>query len=174
MAKEDDNLQLWFDRLRTMQSCMRQINLDTPEDLKPFYGTTHASLLLTTAQKEQFRSCFFHNTQLFITDDDLTNTGTFHELLDQVYRTLVRAVAGVFLRVAIEDGTAAPTATVTDFLKVSTQTAFPEGKSTEDLCGRLMDDMNGFFPADDAGQAAFRTLLKTAGQVVGALVNSIL
>ena len=159
MANEDDFLTSWFDRLRSMQSCMKQINNDTSADLAKFYAQKNGDLLLSATQKEQFRSCFFHQTNITIPDDDFKNGPTFHELLDLCYRPLKIAVNAVMRRVAIDNDPSFENTPVPEFGAIKASPAFPSATVVDALCQRLADDMDPFFQRGSTREDALKQAL---------------
>ena len=169
MADADDSLTTWVHQLTAMQSCMMQINTDTETDLAKFYAQKHADLLLSPHQKEQLRSCFFHKTNLTITDDAFNNCGNFHELLEACYLPLLNPVVGLLREQATDDGGPYGDMSLSEFGAVKTLTAFPAG-SIDRLCARMAADMDPLFKATNQ---AFRAILGKPDITVVAAAQSI-
>lgn len=169
MADADDSLKTWVHQLTAMQSCIMRINTDTDTDLAKFYARKHADLLLTPHQKEQFRSCFCHKTNLSITDDAFNNCGTFHELLEACYLPLLNPVVGLMRQQANDDGGPFGDMSLSEFGAVKTLTAFP-ATSIDGLCARMAAVTDPLFKANNQ---AFRAILGKPDTTVVAAAQSI-
>ena len=174
MAQEDQDLVSWFDQLRSMRTCMKNLNADTKDELAEFHRQKVADLLLTGDQKKNFQSCFFEKSQQTISEDDLKNATTFGDLLSRCYRSLSNAVLMLLRRVAIESGTATDGVTPADFAKQKTKDVYPTAEAVDTLCDRLADSMSGIFPEARAKQEDFRKKLAQADTTTGAASLSII
>jgi hypothetical protein len=170
---EDNLLASWFIQLSTMQSCMTPINNATNADLTKFYAQNWADLLGDDAQKEQFRSCCFHNANTQIPDSDFSNATTFHDLLDQCYRPLSDSVLAVIRTSAVAND---PTLAATPFQQfgtVSAAKAFPNQAAIDALCDRLCGDMDPYLVPGSPGETNLRQALAKKGAVLSDVVTSI-
>jgi len=170
MADEDDFLTGWIDQATTMQDCMANCNTDTSADLKVFLRQTHASLILSDAIKEQFRSCFFDKTQLAIPDSALASASTFRDLLDACFRPLAIAVMVVMRAVALEHNPALPSNN--SFGAVAAKTAFPDEIIAE-ITGRLAEDMPSLFTGGPVGQQTLKTLIAKANATAQSVAQGV-
>jgi hypothetical protein len=97
----DEYLQLWFKYLKQLQFCTQQISTDTPDDIVDFANAKHAKIFQGSApHQEQFKSCVFAHTHLYIPDSTFTKTDTFLAFLEYIYLPLHGSVLGVFQDVA--------------------------------------------------------------------------
>lgn len=167
MPDVDAFLMNWVDELKAMQNCMRQVNTSTSEDLSTFFKQKHADLLLSDMQKEQFRSCFFHQTQITIPDIDFTNGSTFHEVLDLCFRPLLVAVLSVMRDSASLDDPQFGGMSLGDFGAVRASAAFPSDAAIQAVCGRLTEDRSPL-PQD-----GLQALLQKPGTTVLAAAQTI-
>jgi len=166
MADADDFLKTWIDQLTTMQSCMSQINTDTDPALTKFHLQRHADLLLTSHHQEQFRSSFFHKTNLTVTAAAFAACGTFHELLDTCYRPLLNAVVGLMREQA---GGNFGDMSLDDFSAVKASIAFPSD-AIDGLCERLAANMDPLFVATNP---RFRAILGKPDTTILSAAQSI-
>ncbi|MGD0774815.1 MAG: hypothetical protein ABSC05_18525 [Candidatus Solibacter sp.] len=170
---EDNLLASWFIQLTTMQSCMTPINNNTNTDLTKFYAQKWADLLGSDSQKEQFRSCCFHNANTQIPDSDFSNATTFHDLLDQCYRPLSDAVLAVIRVSAITNDATLAATPFQSFGTVSAARAFPNQAAIDALCDRLCGDMDPYLLPGSTGETALRATIAKKGATLSDVVTSI-
>jgi len=160
----------WFSRLQSMQRCAANINNDTPGALTDFYRAKHADILPKPEQRNNFAFCMFRNTAISVTDQDFTCASSFHELLDEVHRSLRIAVRGLIRAIAIDAGSVPQNEDPQAFENRNSKDVFDTDTKLQSLCDTLTSAMP-IFPQDAAGQQPFKALVKEGTTTVKDVID---
>jgi hypothetical protein len=147
MSAIDDELQNWFDLLEEMQKAAKKINSDTKNDLGDFSQQEVAKLLPTDLAKQTFQQQM--SADLTVSDDDLSNSKTFTDLLETAHNHLTSFVLGVFQSIAGDLGS--PKA----FAARLTNAVYTTDAIRQGLISSLKADMRRqWFPGRTGGKLA--------------------
>ena len=96
----DNILKPWFDNLKKLQVCARQVSNDVPDDLTDFAKAKPSDIFTSGDEaKGRFKQCVKTKTNINIPDSAFGKP-TFQQLLEQVFVTLHGLVRSVLHDVA--------------------------------------------------------------------------